>query len=113
MERIFNVAETIGTDVRSRSAANAIKDALNSVTPPTQISFDGVAFMSRSFTDELCAILDMAPTLLVTNMNNAVRTMFDVVLRSRVSERVRSSEEGEIRNFKNVKDFFAFMRKQL
>lgn len=112
MERIFNVAELIGTDVRSRSAANSIREALNSSTPPTSISFDGVSFMSRSFTDELCVILDSFPALSVTGMIPSVRSMFDIVIRSRAQTRVRPSEDSAIKNFDNVKDFFAFMRNQ-
>lgn len=112
MERIFNVAEVIGTDVRSRSAANLIREALNSPVPPAQISFAGVNFVSRSFTDELCVILDSFPALSVTDMAASVRTMFDVVTRSRAKDRVRPAEDGTIKSFDNVKAFFAFMRNQ-
>lgn len=112
MERIFKVADSIGTDVRSRSAANLIREALLSPIPPTQISFAGVGFISRSFTDELCVILDSFPTLSVTDMATSVRTMFDVVIKSRANDRVRPAEDSTIKNFDNVKAFFAFMRNQ-
>lgn len=104
--------EVIGTDVRSRSAANRIREALNSPVPPTQISFAGVDFMSRSFTDELCVILDSFPVLSVTDMAASVRTMFDVVRQSRAKDRIRPTEDSTIKNFDNVKAFFAFMRNQ-
>lgn len=112
MKHPLKVAEVIGTDVRSRSAANRIREALNSPVPPTQISFAGVDFMSRSFTDELCVILDSFPVLSVTDMAASVRTMFDVVRQSRAKDRIRPTEDSMIKNFDNVKAFFAFMRNQ-
>ena len=112
MEHIFNIAESIGTDVRSRAAADSIMKALQSQLPPEELSFAGVEFISRSFTDQLCIILEQFPAVSVTGMSKPVETMFDIVKKSRQSTRVRHSEDSSIKNFSNVKDFFAFMRNQ-
>lgn len=112
MARIFNVANNIGFDVRSRSAAEIINSALKSDFPPVEISFAGVRFISRSFTDELCAILDSSPAVQLSYMSPAVENMFTVVRSGRERERIRPKEGIAVKSFENIKELSAFMRKQ-
>lgn len=100
----------MGSDVRSRSAAKSIITAITSPNPPECLSFAGVNFISRSFTDELCVIISQFPTLRVVDMDDGVKNMYQAVLAGRSVRRVRPTEDAVIKSFDNIKELSAFMR---
>ena len=47
------ISELISADIRSRANANIIRSAIDGVDGKIILDFEGVSFISRSFTDEL------------------------------------------------------------
>lgn len=113
MIRVFNVSEIIGTDVRSRSAADSIRHACMAECPPDVLDFGEVSFISRSFADELYTILQVFPATKIVGMCDAVKNMYDVVMKGRSTVRQRIPEDVVVRNFSNIKELSAFMRNKL
>lgn len=58
MEKLI-MSELIGTELRSRAEAKKVLDWFNSYAKnDVVIDYVGVSFISRSFADELCGIID-------------------------------------------------------
>lgn len=96
MEKMININSLIGTEVRSRTNAEKVRAALKSDTEVLIIDFSGVTFVSRSFADELCNIMDEDKRIKLSGENPFVRKMIDIVLASRKRVRVRNGNEDEI-----------------
>lgn len=93
MEKVINIRTLIGTEARLRPNADLIRQALKENEECHVIDFDGVNFVSRSFADELCNILDENNQLRLTNESPLVKRMIDVVLASRKRVRTRDDDE--------------------
>ena len=89
MGKIVKIEELIGTDVRSRSNA--------------------VTFVSRSFADELCNILDKFKNVELENMDHIVQSMIDAVKSGRTKKRIRSEDNSEIKVFDNIDSLSSFL----
>lgn len=74
------------------------------------IDMDGVDFISRSFADELYNLSLATHELHIVNKNDNVSRMLEVVWKGRKGERVRSLENVEIQDYKNIDDFFTFLK---
>ena len=65
--------------------------------------------MSRSFTDELCIIMNENPQLSVQGMRGIVKNMYEAVSESRTKKRERklqTSEITELKDLKSMQEFF-------
>lgn len=96
MERNINVFELLGADIRSRSNARTIEKAI-SERGGTGCVLDmaGVAFVSRSFADELLNICKN--TLSTTaNAHGVVDTMLGIVGKSREGRKEKTKGKEEI-----------------
>jgi hypothetical protein len=59
MKNIIILSDLIGTKLQSRIEVKKIHDSLISISDKrVYIDFKGVTFMSRSFGDELCSLID-------------------------------------------------------
>ena len=58
MGNVLLISELIGTNVRSRSNAGIIQAVIDGVKEGVTLDFREVTFVSRSFADELCNIMD-------------------------------------------------------
>ncbi|WP_302994190.1 hypothetical protein [Parabacteroides goldsteinii] len=109
MEKVFKIAELISTDVRSRSNAGILQAAIDGVKETIVLDFAGVTFISRSFTDELCAILESLNNVRLNNTSDFVQSMIDVVCEGRKKQRVRITDNSEIKEFHDVESLSSFL----
>lgn len=100
----------ISTDIRSRSNAEIIREAVEGVKESITLDFEGVIFISRSFTDELCNIMDRHKGVMeLSNTSDLVHSMIKTVSESRKSKRVRPTGNYEMKEFKDMESLSSFL----
>ncbi len=109
MDKTFNIAELISTDIRSRGNANIIRSAIDGIEGNIVLDFANVTFMSRSFTDELYNILDEHKNITLSNMSDFVDTMLKTVMQGRKNKRKFSNNESEIKEFDDMQSLSSFL----
>lgn len=109
MDKIFKVAELISTDIRSRANVNIIRSAIDGINEIIILDFTDVAFMSRSFTDELYNLMSEHKNVSLSNMNDFVNSMYNAVVQGRKTKRVFESESSEIKEFDDMKSLSSFL----
>ena len=109
MDKIFKVAELISTDIRSRANVNIIRSAIDGINENIILDFTDVAFMSRSFTDELYNLMNEHKNVSLSNMNDFVGSMYNAVVEGRKSKRVFESESSEINECDDMKSLSSFL----
>ncbi len=109
MEKIFKVSELIGTDIRSRSNAEIIRGAIDGVKGEIVLDFSGVSFISRSFTDELCAIMEQSDKIRLSGTTDFVKSMIETVASGRTRKRERHKEDSEMKEFKDIESLSEFL----
>lgn len=107
---VIEIAKIISTDIRSRSNAEIIRAAIDGISEKITLDFSSVTFISRSFTDELCNILDSCTNLEITNTSDFVKSMIDTVSKSRKTKRVFTQDNSEIKEFNDMKSLSAFLQ---
>lgn len=82
MKHYIKIAELIGTDIRSRNNAKRILEVINTDDEYT-LDFTSVEFMSRSFTDELCNIIDYNNNVTIdeVTMERQIEDIYTIVNR--------------------------------
>lgn len=98
--------DRIGTFLQTRKSA---KELLKLIETDSTLDFIDVTFMTRSFADEICCILDHNPNVKVINMDTAVRTLFDIVKESRLKPRENHISDSEVLTFNDVESFLAYL----
>ena len=80
-KEIIKISTLISSDVRSRSNAEIIRSAIDGISDKIILDFSGVSFVSRSFTDELCSIVEHCKNITIDmiNMSEIVKTMIEAV----------------------------------
>ena len=111
MKQTIKLAELISTDIRSRNNAKRITETTDSATNYL-LDFTGVEFMSRSFSDELCIIIDSHNNISVdeATMTEEVRSIYKIVNGSRLTKKNRKSTKSKITVLKTpeeVSSYFA------
>ncbi|WP_281644695.1 STAS-like domain-containing protein [Bacteroides zoogleoformans] len=111
MEKRISVANLISTDVRSRSNADKIRDEICNAPKNVTLDFNGVVFISRSFTDELYSIMEHFSNVKVKiiNTSDVVRNMMNAVKKGRANKRIRLKEKSEVMEFKDMESLSAFL----
>ena len=109
MNKTFKIADILSTDVRSRANAEIIRAAVDGIEGPVILDFEGVTFISRSFTDELYTIMNEHRNLTLANMSDFVRTMFDAVSQSRKHGRVLPQDNSEIKECNDMESLSSFL----
>ena len=109
MDKTFNIADLISTDIRSRGNANIIRSAIDGIEGNIVLDFANVTFMSRSFTDELYNILDEHKNITLSNMSDFVDTMLKTVMQGRKNKRKFSNNESEIKEFDDMQSLSSFL----
>lgn len=110
MGKEINVMELLGADIRSRSNARMIENAISERGGKgCVINMEGVAFVSRSFSDELLNICK-STTSTIVNAHDVVRTMLGIVDESR--RKGKEKEKGnenivELQDMKSLEAYFA------
>lgn len=102
------ISELISTDIRSRANANIIRSAIDGVSERIILDFEGVCFISRSFTDELYNVLEEHKNISLTNTSDNIKAMLDAVEKGRKSTR-NFSNSSEIKEFSDFASLSAFL----
>lgn len=108
MNKVFNISELISTDIRSRANANIIRSLVDGIDEKVILDFDGVDFISRSFTDELYNVLEEHGNISFINASETVTAMLDAVEKGRKSTRNFSSD-SEIKEFDDFASLSSFL----
>ena len=113
MKQEIKISTLISTDVRSRSNAEIIRNEIDVTSDKVVLDFSGVCFISRSFTDELCSVIEHLKnvTIDIDNMSDIVKTMMEAVKNSRKNKRIRSKDNSEIKEFDDMEDLSDFFSK--
>lgn len=107
---VIEMAKIISTDIRSRSNAKIIRTAIYGVSEPITLDFSRVSFISRSFADELCNIIDEYNGLLsLSNTSDLVHSMIEMVSVGRQNKRIRLTGTVEMREFKDMESLSTFL----
>lgn len=109
MGKIVRISVLISTDIRSRANANIIRSVIDGINDKIILDFNGVNFVSRSFTDELYNVLEEHKNISLTNTSEIVKTMIDAVCKGRKKTRNinRNSDIKEFEDFASLSSFLA------
>lgn len=102
------ISELISTDIRSRANANIIRSAIDGINERIILDFEGVSFISRSFTDELYNVLEEHKNISFTNTSDNIKAMLDAVEKGRKITR-NFSNSSEIKEFHDFASLSAFL----
>lgn len=108
METTIKVYEKIGSEGRSR--VNAAKLGLEQVPASAEVTLDfqGVNFLSRSFTDEIVNRLDGRKYKLL-HADDVITNMFGAVIAGRSKARVHSWENSSVKSFSSMAELSRFL----
>lgn len=109
MKKTIRISELIGTDVRSRSNAEIIRSAIDGETGDIYLDFSNVTFVSRSFADELCTIMDNSKNIHLDNTIQIVRSMINAVKEGRSKKRVRTDDNSEMKKIDTMEGLSSFL----
>lgn len=106
MEKIIVISELIRGELRSRTEAKKIyTEALGLNTKNICIDFANVCFMSRSFADELCNVLESLDSnnykVALKNKCDSIELMMKIVKGNRNKPRT-INENSEIKEFSDI-----------
>lgn len=110
-KKIIKISALISSDVRSRSNAEIIRSAIDGISDKVILDFSGVSFVSRSFMDELCSIVEHCKNITIdmANMSEIVKTMIEAVKKGRENRRVRIKDDSEIKEFDDMESLSKFL----
>jgi len=109
MENIINIKSLLGCSLRSRCNAEKIRVEVKNYNGICLLDFNGVSFISRSFSDELCNIMDDYPSVKLINEEEAVSKMINIVLISRKRVRKREYNDDMIIEFDTMKGLYDYI----
>lgn len=113
METKILMSDLIGTELRSRTEARKIIAPIRSVkVGKVLIGFSGVTFISRSFADEFCGIIENERLLrtidLLDKCDNVDITLSIVMKNRNMPKSVqKKSETKEFSDMESLSDFLA------
>ncbi len=111
MKQTIKLYDIFNADLFTRSRASELRTSIDDNTDEVTLDFEGVSFMSRSFADEVCNIIDDMPSISFTfiNQNEDVATMMTKVREGRNRERIRGVGNAKIYEFKDIESLSAFL----
>ena len=94
-----------------RSRASELLSYINAETNEVSIDFDDIHFISRSFADELCNIIDdnKDKKFSFTGQIEEVRTMISMVQEGRRQERKRGIAHAKMYEFSNMEKLSSYL----
>lgn len=111
---VIKISVLISSDVRSRSNAEIVRNAMMKMSDKVILDFSGVSFVSRSFSDELCSIVDdfQNLTIKMVNMSDMVKNMIEIVEKGRKNRRIRINDDSVIREFDDIDSLLKFLNSE-
>ena len=104
MKQTIKLREIYTADLYTRSRAAELRNLIEKSSDEVELDFEQINFMSRSFADELCNIMDdmRAVRFTMTNRSNEVETMMTKVAEGRSRERKHGVGNAKIFKIKNL-----------
>lgn len=104
MEQTIKLREIYVADLFTRSRANELRSRIDKRAKKVILDFDQIGFMSRSFADELCNIMDENNNVsfCFINCSNDIDSMINKVKNSRSIERKRGVGNAKIYKFDSI-----------
>ena len=92
MKQLIRLQDIYSADLYTRSRASELRSCINDEADEVTLDFEGIGFMSRSFADEVCNIVDDMndKSFTFVNQNNDVAMMMTKVSEGRSRERKRA-----------------------
>lgn len=111
MKQTIRLQDIYSADLYTRSRASELRACINDEADEVTLDFEGIGFMSRSFADEVCNIIDdmNGKTFTVINQNDDVATMMEKVREGRSRERKRGVGNAKMYEFKDMESLEEFL----
>ena len=111
MKQIIKLNTIYSADLYTRSRASELRSCINEETTEVTLDFEGVGFMSRSFADEVCNIIDDNTDVkfVFINRNADVEAMMNKVAEGRNQERKRGISNAKIHKFEDMESLSEFL----
>lgn len=106
MKQTINLFNLFGAEIRSRSNVDKLRRSISDISNSV-MDMTGVVFISRSFADELCILIEQGAK--VVNAYGIVESMIDVVQAGRSRKRVRMEEHATVMKFKDMKSLSEYL----
>ena len=106
MKQTIKLRDIYAADLYTRSRAAELRSKIDVTTEEVELDFDQIGFMSRSFADELCNIIDDMKSIKFSfiNRSDEVETMMNKVVEGRSRERKRGVGNAKIFKIKNLEE---------
>ena len=111
MNQTIRLLDIYSADLFIRSRASELRKCINDDADEVTLDFEGIGFMSRSFADEVCNIIDDLKEKIFsfTGQNNDVATMMTKVREGRSRERKRGVGNAKMYEFKDMESLSEFL----
>ena len=111
MKQTIRLKDIYSEDLYTRSRASELRKCINDDADEVILDFEGIGFMSRSFADEFCNIIDdmNSKKFTLVNENSDVATMMTKVRDGRNRERKRGVENAKMYEFQDMESLSEFL----
>ena len=111
MKQTLSLKNIYAADLFSRSRAQQLLQYISGNTDEVVLDFEGIIFISRSFADELCNIIDdnKDKKFVFTKQASEVQTMISRVQEGRKQERKRGIMHPKMYSFNNMEKLSSFL----
>ena len=111
MKQTIRLQDIYSADLYTRSRASELRACINDDTNEVTLDFEGIGFMSRSFADEVCNIIDdlKDKVFTFTGQNNDVATMMTKVREGRSRERKRGVGNAKMYEFTDMEKLSEYL----
>ena len=111
MKQLIRLQDIYSADLYTRSRASELRSCINDEADEVTLDFEGIGFMSRSFADEVCNIVDDMndKSFTFVNQNNDVAMMMTKVSEGRSRERIRGVGTPKMYEFKDMESLSDYL----
>ena len=111
MKQTIQLNTIYSADLYTRSRASELRACINEEATEVTLDFEGIGFMSRSFADEVCNIMDDNKNIIFKfiNRNADIEAMMNKVAEGRIQERKRGISNATIHKFEDMESLSAFL----
>ncbi len=103
------IKEILSDDIRLRTNAEVVINAINDDTDTQTLDFKDVKFISRSFADELYSFIKKYPKINLINMSSVVQSIMDAVRNTHKYGKKETKEKIVMGKITSEKDLRAFL----
>lgn len=111
MKQTIKLNTIYSADLYTRSRASELRACIHEKATEVTLDFEGIEFMSRSFADEVCNIMDDNKHIKFEfiNRNADVEAMMNKVAEGRSQERKRGISNATIHKFEDMESLSEFL----